>query len=259
MLPHGTVMRMKCKNVKQHTCHPPQEMKNDDVTESQNSEIDDILERIVKKDQFELTDSVLQENEILLISQMPCPVIDSTNLYHNNAVCGWDVLCSPSQTCKMFSALNNVGGACAVGFIEDAAMNMEAEPPLPVWPRDFPDTVAGQQYWTGEHREWRVLRYCIEQGLAGGRLKTGLRRLLNSCSIPKQISASEEEKTCTTTISRKLIQQQIDWVDLSVGSVETIQGIDSTNGDLKQHPVERSEKNMKLQLRLRILEKKNFA
>jgi hypothetical protein len=233
LLPHGTVMRMTCNNVKQQTHHHPQQDMNDDIVELEDDEMDDIIERIVNRNQFDLTDNVLPEHDILLISQMPC-AIDSMALRHNNSVSGWDILCKPSQTCRIFSALNNVGGACAIGFIEDAAMNIEAEPPLPVWPRDFPDTIAGKQYWSGEHGEWRLLRYCIEQGIAGGRLKTGLRRLLNKCSLSKE-SSGEEAKP--TTQSRKLIQKSIDWVTLCVGSDDTSQDSDSTTGKLEQHSV----------------------
>lgn len=233
MLPHGTIMRMTYKYIKQQNHHQQKEM-NRDAAEFKDCEIDDVVDGMLNRNHFELTDTILEDDGILLISQMPCPV-DSTLMHHNHAVSGWDILCKPSQTCRIFSALNNVGGACAIGFIEDAAMKLEAEPPLPVWPRDYPDVLAGQEYWSGDHEEWRLLRYCIEQGMAGGRLKTGLRRLLNSCRTSKEISEKEQKPT---SISRKLIQRQIDWAGLSFGSGDTIQGTDVTRVDLKQqHPV----------------------
>ena len=50
-------------------------------------------------------------------------------------------------------------------------MRMDSEPPLPVFPRDYPDTPSGQSYWDGGSSEWQLVRSCLEQGW--GRVKIG--------------------------------------------------------------------------------------
>ena len=57
---------------------------------------------------------------------------------------------------------------------------MEAEPPIAVFPRDFPDTDAGEAYWSGHDSEWNTVRCCLEDGARGGRFKTELKRTLKT-------------------------------------------------------------------------------
>ncbi|GFH59733.1 hypothetical protein CTEN210_16209 [Chaetoceros tenuissimus] len=166
-------------------------------------------------DQFvnELTDTELkhsdiERNTLALISQLPNGKSSS-----NTVVSGWDILCHSSQTREIFLALTNVAGACAIGFIEDSMFRMEAEPPLPIFPRDYPDSNIGEDYFKGDNPEWKILRYCIEEGIGGGRVKTGLNRLLRDC-IKEKDDDKTKKSIHPSSISRKLTQSQFDWDSL---------------------------------------------
>ena len=110
------------------------------------------------------------------------------HLAHNLASSGWDVLCHVSIGSSLFQNFVRDGGACAIGLIEDARARTEGFPPLPVFPRDYPDTAEGRAYWEGgtgmsasqkEGREddWAVVRACLEgpSGRVNGLLKKALR------------------------------------------------------------------------------------
>jgi len=137
----------------------------------------------------------------------------------NTGINGWDILCPPQHrdrdagppyspspqntTSRIFYDLIHHGGACAVGLIEQARLQSEADPPRPVWPRDYPDTDCGRRYWKEEcgaggggdsgegEGDWNLLRYCVEEGTAcGGRIKTGLKRARNGCSVVPHASVT---------------------------------------------------------------------
>ena len=156
----------------------------------------------------ELKQSDIEKNALTLISQLPNGKSSS-----NTIVSGWDILCHSSQTREIFIALTNVAGACAIGFIEDSMFRLEAEPPLPIFPRDYPDSIIADNYFKGDTPEWKILRHCIEEGIGGGRVKTGINRLLRDC-----IKEKDDDKTKKTThpssISRRLTQFQFDWNSL---------------------------------------------
>lgn len=156
----------------------------------------------------ELNHSEIEENELTLISQLPNGKSSS-----NTVVSGWDLLCHSSQAREIFLALTNVGGACAIGFIEDSMFRMEAEPPLPIFPRDYPDSTIGEDYFKGDSPEWKILRYCIEEGMGGGRVKTGINRLLRDC-IKEKDGDKTNKATHPSSISRRLTQFQFDWDSL---------------------------------------------
>jgi len=86
------------------------------------------------------------------------------SLSQNVGVCGWDLLCHPSDANNIFQALSEKGDARAIGLVEESLALLDSEPPLPVFPRDYPDTMAGQSYWDGESSEWELLRQSLEQG-----------------------------------------------------------------------------------------------
>mmetsp|Transcript_15005 Transcript_15005/g.21781 ORF Transcript_15005/g.21781 Transcript_15005/m.21781 type:complete len:1992 (+) Transcript_15005:194-6169(+) len=177
------------------------------------------------------TSTAGKDNEIILISQNPNrSTSTSTSTSHSNAnanananttVNGWDILLPPSLAHTIFIALvhdnahnhkhggvsgagagggEGGGGACPIGLVEEACMRTEADPPLPVYPRDYMDTALGLEYWNGDgdgdgddereaevrkrRKEWKVVRYCMEEGTTnGGRIKTGLKRLLQECHV----------------------------------------------------------------------------
>jgi hypothetical protein len=117
------------------------------------------------------------------------------HLPHNLASSGWDIFCHPSISSPIFQSFVVNGGACAVGLAEDARAQLEAYPPLPIFPRDYPDTEDGRLYWNGganaalvrneggdKHRsiarclDWLVIRTCFEG--SWGRINTELKRTI---------------------------------------------------------------------------------
>jgi ribonuclease P/MRP protein subunit POP1 len=77
----------------------------------------------------------------------------------NLGVNGIDIFASPEAIRQLFVQLATEGGACPIGLIDDGALRLECQPPLPVFPRDFPDTEAGTHYWQpGESRDLLLLR-----------------------------------------------------------------------------------------------------
>lgn len=122
------------------------------------------------------------------------PNYDYHHLPHNFASSGWDVLCHPSICSSLFQSLV-IGGACPIGVVEEARAQLEAYPPLPMFPRDYPDTEEGKKYWGGDgrkksakndgngdyqsitsSRDWIVIRACIEG--SWGRINTPLKRAI---------------------------------------------------------------------------------
>ena len=207
LLPHGTIMRVKFKGVKNN--HSRRVDDNQDDMQHWDEECaTNRLTKRLENDHSVLEQPMVQPDELVIISQAP-NAIYSSDKNKNNAVSGFDIICSPSVTCEIFSALGIVGGACAIGFIEDSCNNMEAEPPLPVWPRDFPDTADGKDYAAGNDSGWKVMKYCIEEGISGGRLKTGLNRLLHDCSCCGKTTIQENHKISCR--SRKLAHVDFNW------------------------------------------------
>jgi hypothetical protein len=100
------------------------------------------------------------DNRVVLVAQCPC----NSSLPQNAAVCGWDILCHPSDAAAIFQALTVKGNARAIGVVEESLACLESEPPLSVFPRDYPATKAGQSYWNGDSSDWQLLRQSLEQG-----------------------------------------------------------------------------------------------
>lgn len=88
----------------------------------------------------------------------------------NWAVCGLDVFCDPANAKMLFQTLILSGGACPIGIAEDAYLSLECDPPLPVFPRDYPDTAEGATYWDANSEAWNCVRKYWEGG--GGRIST---------------------------------------------------------------------------------------
>ncbi len=79
----------------------------------------------------------------------------------------------------IFQTLVMEGGACAIGLAEQSRAELEACPPLPIFPRDYPDTEQGRKYWEGgkeDGNDWLVIRECIEG--AWGRINTPLKKVV---------------------------------------------------------------------------------
>lgn len=92
------------------------------------------------------------------------------HLPQNVACSGWDIFCHPSVSDELFQTFVCKGGSCAIGLVEDARAQLEAYPPLPIFPRDFPDSRNGRLYWEGDPatndeaqpNSWALIRSCIE-------------------------------------------------------------------------------------------------
>ena len=108
--------------------------------------------------------NVLQECHTLLVRQC-----SQKNAY---GVMGWDILCLPTTARDIFMALSSTHGMSrAIGILEEDHLNREADPPIPNFPRDYPDTTMGQLYWDpGKNQSMRHLRKTLENGW--GRLKS---------------------------------------------------------------------------------------
>ena len=81
----------------------------------------------------------------------------------NLGVCGWDVLGSSVRIRELFLQCVLKGRACPVGLVEESALQLEAQPPMAVFPRDYGDTAVGESFWQPEtasslSSDWALLR-----------------------------------------------------------------------------------------------------
>jgi len=104
--------------------------------------------------------STQSPNQIVLKRHQPNN--HHNHLQQNTACSGWDILCHPSICNDLFQLLVREGGSCAIGLLEDARAQLEAYPPLPIFPRDYPDSAEGRLYWEGSSKDWTVVRSCVE-------------------------------------------------------------------------------------------------
>ena len=97
------------------------------------------------------------------------------------------ILCRPRFASQLWLSLVVQGGACPIGLAEEAQWCLECDPPRAMFPRDYPETEAGQQYWNTATttctqsfdeplcnsdtrnqtatQEWSILRRYLEGGL----------------------------------------------------------------------------------------------
>lgn len=98
---------------------------------------------------------------LLLVSRCPRDPTIGTNV----AVCTLDIFCDPDIASGLFLALVLKGAACPVGVAEEAHLHLECHPPVPLFPRDYPDTDEGISYWEGNSPEWKDVREYWESGV----------------------------------------------------------------------------------------------
>lgn len=103
---------------------------------------------------------------------------------------GMDVFCPPFLARELWQALVTTGGACPIGLVEACHLALEACPPMPVFPRDFPDTGAGVEYWTGSSSEWKLYRSCLEAG--SGRISRQSSKCLGSVDWSTLVDKAEQ-------------------------------------------------------------------
>lgn len=84
----------------------------------------------------------------IFFSQSPNDKYDTNSNRLNALVSGWDLLLPVEHAKSIFLTLNH-HGARTIGLVEEAAAKLEADPPLPLFPRDYPDTEEGKIYWGG--------------------------------------------------------------------------------------------------------------
>jgi hypothetical protein len=143
-------------------------------------------------------ESVDMSYSIVLMARCPRSITASATV--NYGVCGWDVYCHPRLAQQLVPALVVHGGAVAMGCTEHAHVHMEASPPCPTFPRDYPDTPAGRAYWkttattnetestTSTSDEWMRFRQCWEGGVGRIRWQDQPDR-----SIPSELMDSSRE------------------------------------------------------------------
>lgn len=85
----------------------------------------------------------------------------------NWGVCGLDLLLDPDFASVLWNALVRIGCACPIGLTDESHLCLESNPPIPVFPRDFPDLQVGRDYWSPSTPEnpWNIVRHYYEGGL----------------------------------------------------------------------------------------------
>ena len=88
----------------------------------------------------------------------------------NWGVCGFQITGPPDDLARVFHELVVKGQACPIGIVEESHLQLECDPPLLHFPRDFVDTPSGHDYWKAEvGNEWYAIRQWQEGGL--GRIR----------------------------------------------------------------------------------------
>lgn len=119
---------------------------------------------------------------------------DTTAAKANNYfACGFDLFLCPmgSSVRDQEQALTNtifhnlvLAGACPIGLTEEAALQLECDPSIPVFPRDYPDTEQGKLYWSSSDDDWLYVRKHWDGG--GGRIRIKCEEL-----VPDSVDWSE--------------------------------------------------------------------
>ena len=144
--------------------------------------------------------------KILIKSHQPNGHLFGKELAHNIACSGFDIICHPMLASNLFQSLV-INNACAIGLTENARTQLEASPPLSVFPRDYPDTEDGILYWRGPRSavkcndmtwaDWSIVRTCYEApwGRINRCLKNAIRQhiqLKKSTKIGHQMAYKKE-------------------------------------------------------------------
>lgn len=188
-------------------CNAPSSFTNDTLLlESTSTKIDTFI-------------SGSKVNQILIKSHQPNAHLHDKQPSNNTACSGFDILCHPSIAINLFQSLV-LNGACSIGLTEDTRIQLESSPPLSVFPRDYPDTEEGKNYWEGLHsndvpknstsQDWDVIRTYLEA--PWGRI-TSLKKVLQNHCQAKHAEYDE---------SGKVQDESIEPSDRLVSSIETL-------------------------------------
>ncbi|GAX13422.1 ribonuclease P/MRP protein subunit POP1 [Fistulifera solaris] len=85
------------------------------------------------------------------------------SVFCNLGVLGFDIYCSAGTAKSLFQSLVLAGGAAPIGLTEWSHLLQDAHPPVPVFPRDWPDTPSGVEYWQTDGI-WCTVRRYLEGG-----------------------------------------------------------------------------------------------
>lgn len=180
----------------------------------------DSIHRVIKQ-QGDSIKANITKRSMILVSVCPSKVVKIKDKQTNISASGWDIWCHPDITNELFLALNHYGQACAIGIIEASTLIMDSSLHQPLWPRDFPDTYIGNHYWTNDNLEWKILRYCIEEGMHGGRIHTVLSRLMDK-KYRILVNHNDERKD-VDNISQRWKHHKIYWQLLNASCDKEIQ------------------------------------
>ena len=108
---------------------------------------------------------------IMLVRHAPRPL----DCPANYAVAGWDLYCSSGDDTiahTVWMALALQGKCCPIGMVEEIHLQLECQPPIPVFPRDYVDTSQSKLYYnhdnTGSEQSsslsWKLVRQLYEGG-----------------------------------------------------------------------------------------------
>lgn len=87
-------------------------------------------------------------SKAILLRQQPRRLLQASNVGVN----GFDIVCHPSVLRVLFLYLVSRTNSFAVGHAEELLMMLEAHPPVPTFPRDFPGTPEGRLFWGDQSR-----------------------------------------------------------------------------------------------------------
>lgn len=177
--PHGTMIPI--------IVHPKHSTNEEGVSIENNDDVsitwNEYLKRFTHNSGNEREKAICQQRKdrfghdhiIWVISHCPN---STTHKVCNLGVTGWDVLIPVKYASEIYQSLIIHGNACPIGYVDYAAASLEADPPLPQWPRDYPDTLDGQDYYfTNTNNQWSLLRKITEYTvLHGGRMSSALRK-----------------------------------------------------------------------------------
>lgn len=142
--------------------------------------------------------SVTDTKKILIVCQRPRDVARA----ENRGITGYDVYCHPTLVKDLFLTCVLHAGACPIGLVEETYLYGQAEPPMPVFPRDYPDTDQGVAYWSSVESSWTTVRMYHEGG--GGRISLAKKVLpavdWKSLVIPSQPQSLDTSSTALSPV-----------------------------------------------------------
>jgi hypothetical protein len=104
----------------------------------------------------------ITKDTVLLIFQKPRE--PDHNCVANQAICGWDIICSPDLAKDIWNLLVVVNEVFPIGIVEEAQLMLECQPPVPLFPRDYVDTEESKKYWSGTDPDWKRVRQLWQGG-----------------------------------------------------------------------------------------------